>query len=300
MVDVSFARSVLLGGVVRRLAYTARRNLAVLIVACSPVQPATISADAPASRGHSVDCSLNGLRPEVLGIDGSDTTEWHGKFDMPDQPRLWQAADMDTVISRFRDGVRLRLGPRIDAKSLIERQRAIFAELPGEWRGEAVNGSLVLEERVGSIGSTNCIEAMLWKWQAARYPMLEHPTEFGAFVLRRNGEVRIYLSSADMVGQRLRSGLIKLVEADVAAGFEVVAHSHNHPFLFDRRVGDRMWTTEATKADVAGALAPSMTDVQLFRALRSSIGLREAWITNGLESARFMADDFNKLVARER
>jgi hypothetical protein len=61
-----------------------------------------------------------------------------------------------------------------------------------------------------------------------------------------------------------------------------------------------MWTIEATKADVAGALAPSITDVQVFRTLRSTIGLREAWITNGLESARFMADDFTKLVARER
>jgi hypothetical protein len=245
MFCISFARSassVDLIALVRRLTYAATRALPVWLVACSSVQPHTVSADVPARRGHPVDCSLSGLRPEVLVFDGSDSTEWHGKFDMADLPRLWQAADMDADISRFRDAVRLRLGSRIDAKSLIERQRTIFAELPEEWRGEAVNGSLVLEGRAGTIEPINCIEAMLWKWQAARFPMLEHPTEFGAFVLRRDGRMRIYLSSADLVGQRLRSGLVKLVEADVANGFEVVAHSHNHPFLFDRRVGDRMWT----------------------------------------------------------
>ena len=59
-----------------------------------------------------------------------------------------------------------------------------------------------------------------------------------------------------------------------------------------------MWTVEATKEDVAGALAPSMTDVQFYRNLRNSVSLQEAWVTNGLHTARFRADDFDMLTAR--
>jgi hypothetical protein len=243
-------------------------------------------------------CTLDRTTAEVITVEKADTSEWHGRFDLTDLPRLWEPAEPDEAISRFREAVRGRLGPDLDARSLIERQRVIFAATSAEWRGEAANATLVLEGRVGTINPVSCLEAMLWKWQAARYPMLEHPTEFGAFVLRGHGRVRVYLSSADLVGQKIRDAITKRVEADAAAGFRLVIHIHNHPFLFDRKVGDRMWTLEATKEDVAGALAPSMTDVHFYRNLRNSLGLQEAWVTNGLNTLRFPAAQFDVLTAR--
>ena len=243
-------------------------------------------------------CTLDTVTPVVIKVDGADSSEWHGRFDLSDLPYLWKPAEPDNVIARFRDAVRKRLGTDVSARTLLERQRAIFAALPPEWSGEATNARLLLEGRAGRITPISCLEAMLWKWQASRYPMLEHPTEFGAFVLRSKGRVRVYLSSADLVGQRSRDTITKLVETDVVAGFHVIAHIHNHPFLFNREVGDRMWTLEGTKGDVAGALAPSMTDVQLYRNLRRSHGLKEAWVTNGFETARFRADEFDTLVGR--
>jgi hypothetical protein len=41
-----------------------------------------------------------------------------------------------------------------------------------------------------------------------------------------------------------------------------------------------------------------MTDVHFYRALRESHGLEEAWVTNGLESARCPAAAFDVLVVR--
>ena len=243
-------------------------------------------------------CTLDRVTPEVIVVEGADASEWHGRFDLPDVPRLWEPAGPDEILSRFRDAGRGRLGPDLDPRSLLERQRRIFAAAPAEWRGEATNVTLVLERRVGKITPVSCLEAMLWKWQAARYPMLEHPTEFGAFVLRGHGRVRVYLSSADLVGQRIRGPITKLVRADASAGFRLLTHIHNHPFLFDRKVGDRMWTLEATKEDVAGALAPSMSDVQFYRNMRASLSLEEAWVTNGLNSSRFRAGEFDMLTAR--
>ncbi len=243
-------------------------------------------------------CSLDGVTPEVILVGEADASEWHGRFDLPDLPHLWQPAEPDEIISDFRKAVRARLGTDVDARALIERQRAIFATMPAEWRGEATNATLLLEGRAGTITPIGCLEAMLWKWQAARYPMLENPTEFGAFVLRGQGRVRVYLSSADLVGQRVRDEVTELVQADAVAGFQLLAHLHNHPFLFDRQVGDRMWTVEGTQEDVAGALAPSMTDVQFYRNLRDSHGLEEAWVTNGLETSRFDAGELDTLAAR--
>ena len=256
-----------------------------------------VSAALEQSTGES--CALDRITPEVIKVEKADASEWHGRFDLTDLPRLWEPAEPDEAISRFRETVRGRLlGRDLDARSLIERQRAIFAVAAPEWRGEAANATLLLEGRVGTITPVSCLEAMLWKWQAARYPMLEHPTEFGAFVLRGHGRVRVYLSSADLVGQRIRDEITKRVQADASAGFRLVTHIHNHPFLFNRKVGDRMWTLEATKEDVAGALAPSMTDVQFYRNLRNSLGLQEAWVMNGLNTSRFPAGEFDVLTAR--
>jgi hypothetical protein len=243
-------------------------------------------------------CVLDGIGTERIDVPGSGPDEWHGAFELPDLPRLWQPAEPDPVITGFRDAVRARLGPAVDARSLLERQAAIYGAMPPEWRGEAVNGALVLEGRVGTVHPVACLEAMLWKWQAARYPMLDHPTEFGAFILRGDGVVRVYLSSADLVGQRIRGPVVERVEGDIRRGYRLLAHLHNHPFLFNREVGDRMWTVEGTRDDVAGALAPSMTDVEFYRGLRDRYGLEEAWVTNGLETARFRGEDVDLLTAR--
>ena len=199
----------------------------------------------------------------------------------------------------YRRGVAARAGS-LAPRDLLARQRAIYAAISTpEAVRDAHNGAAVLEGRAGVIGPASCIEALLWERQAARYPMLEHPTEFSAFILRGDGRVRIYFSAADLVGHKVRGGITDLVNEDVRRSYALVAHLHNHPFLLGRVPGGRMWTTEATRDDVAGALAPSATDVQLYRWLREEIGLPAAWVTNGLATARFSAADFDVLAAAE-
>jgi hypothetical protein len=59
----------------------------------------------------------------------------------------------------------------------------------------------------------------------------------------------------------------------------------------------RSRATEDTVADVGGALAPSLTDVQAYRSMREAFGLQGAWVTNGLDSAHYSAEDFDRLSA---
>jgi hypothetical protein len=243
-------------------------------------------------------CTLDGIIPEVIARGETDTTEWHGRFDVPDSPYIWEPANHNEQILTFREAIRERLGADINSRDLIERQRAIFQTLSDEWSGEASNSALLLGGEAGTITDMSCLETMLWAWQDARYPMLDHPTEFGAFVLQGDGEVRVYLSSADLVGGRVNREVTEQMQADILAGFRLITHIHNHPFLFDREVGDRMWTIEATVEDIAGALAPSMSDVGFYRGFRESHGLEEAWITNGFQSSRFSSGEFDVLIAR--
>jgi hypothetical protein len=96
----------------------------------------------------------------------------------------------------------------------------------------------------------------------------------------------------DLVGQKIRHQVTDRVADDVAHGFVLVAHLHNHPFLLDRKVGDRMWTTPDTLADVAGALAPSLADARLWKSAAKEMAMHEGWITNGFASSHIPASAF--------
>jgi hypothetical protein len=126
--------------------------------------------------------------------------------------------------------------------------------------------------------------------------LIEHPTELSAFVLRGSGRVRVYFSTMDMVGQKIRGEVTDRVADDHAHGFHVLAHLHSHPFLFDRKVGDRMWTTQETIRDVAGTFAPSPADAELWNGAATELSIEGGWITNGIDSVRVPKSAFQKFA----
>jgi hypothetical protein len=232
----------------------------------------------------------------VLAVPEPGPAELHLRLELADSPELWLAVEADPELEAFRAAVRRRLGAPYDIRHLLERQRRINAA--ARTRGaarEAENGRLVLTGAVGGIAPMTCVELVAWREQARRFPMFQHPTEFGAFVLRRESRVRLYFSGADRMGGRIRQEVTGRVRSDVAKGWVLVAHLHNHPFLFERRVGDRLWTTEENREDIAGAVAPSLTDVHFYRNLRQGTQLREIWVTNGFETFRAPAADLGRL-----
>lgn len=266
--------------------------LALLLPGCGAA-----AAERPAAPSPRPLPSL-GAPLETIPVDGPRPGELHLLHELADSPELWQPMPDDELIAGYRARLSARLQGNLSPRHLLTRQRAVMAAIGTESaRGDAENATLLLEGRAGSIGPATCLEALLFREQARRYPMLEHPSEFGAFILRRKGTIRIYLSSLESVGGKIRREINERVGADAAAGFEVTAHLHNHPFLFDRVPGDRMWTTPETVADVAGAVAPSTNDAQFYRNIRDEVGLRGAWVTNGLDTARFTAQEIDLLRA---
>ncbi|NVJ19659.1 MULTISPECIES: hypothetical protein [Myxococcus] len=246
-------------------------------------------------------CELTEQPTEVIAVEGKPLPgERHEVFDFPDTPAWWADAPEDAERQRYREALRTRLGePALVQRALLERSQARFAARKDVARREAENSARVLDGSAGAVGPSSCLEWRLFQRQARRFPMLEHPTEFHAYVLRGPERVRVYFSGADHVGGKLRSEVTERVAQDIARGFRLVAHVHNHNFMFDRKPGDRMWTTPETVDDIGGGVAPSLSDVQAYRNLRESLRLEAAWVTNGLETGRFSAKDFDLLSAWE-
>jgi hypothetical protein len=268
-------------------------------VACALAAFLALTACAPTPRAPSPVAAASATTcpplppPTTIAVADAQPGELHELFDLEDTPELFAPSPDDAAAAAYRAAVTQKLGVAPEPHALLSRQAAVMASasLPLE----AQNGELVRSGRVGRIAPPNCIERALFARHAARFPLLTHPTEFGAFIVRGNGRVKLYFTSLDRVGGKLRGAVTDRVAADVAAGLVLVAHLHNHPFLFDRVPGDRMWTTPATVADVAGGLAPSVTDVQLYGAFTREMKLREAWLTNGFDGAHFSAADIQAL-----
>lgn len=258
---------------------------------CTTAPPSTPARAAQA-------CVLD-AQPEIIPVENPIEGELNEAFVLTDAPEWWAPAPMDARREQYRASLIARLGGEQELRplALLERSRALHEAMKGDRAREAENSTALLEGRTGVLGPISCLEWSLFQRQDGRFPMLEHPTEFGAYVLRGHGQIRVYLSGADRVGGKLRSEIRDRVMADVGQGFAPVAHGHNHNFMFDRKPGDRMWTTEESVNDVGGTLAPSLTDVQAWRRMRENFGLQGAWVTNGLDTARYTAGDFDRLSA---
>jgi hypothetical protein len=194
------------------------------------------------------------------------------------------------ALSAFLDTVRARVGP-LDARAQLARQIAYYAARPdSDSQGEAENGRLVLAGAVGALRPASCLESLLVDYQAARFPMASHPTEFHAVVMERgeagSREVRVYFAASGAPWPPRATLLFERVAADRREGWRAVAHLHNHPFLF------------AGEGDVAGANAPSLTDVQFWRHLRDEFGIERARVTNGFATFEAPAWSFDRLRAR--
>jgi hypothetical protein len=224
----------------------------------------------------------------------------------------WQPADLPALTS-FRRAVEARLEAANvlpDAAGLLRRQVAHYAARGhSDSRREAENGRLVLDGAVGTMRPLSCLEALLLDFQARRFPMVDRPTELQAFVLRRNVPAEdssaaaadadtpalVYFAASGAPWPPGVGRLVPLLESKVREGWRVIAHVHNHPFYLDRLTP---LASGPPTSDIAGALAPSITDVRFYRSMHAGLGLETALVTNGFATLEIPAASFGRLHAR--
>lgn len=205
---------------------------------------------------------------------------------LPDDPSLASAVLPEAPSLRdFRERITGDLDP--------DPYRILQIQLPHVDGGDADNVGLVLEGRAGALRPMNCLEGWLFATQTARAveqgrTMYTHPTEFLSYVLERADTLKVWYYTVDQPGV---GGLARLhgpVAEDIEAGWTLVRNIHNHNFFPD---------TDADADAVLGGTVPSATDVGLLRAMRSSIGLSRASITNGFHTIDLESADFDAFRA---
>jgi hypothetical protein len=174
-----------------------------------------------------------------------------------------------------------------DQRSLLEQQRDVFIRYLGPEAGEL--HQRVLDGVIGQLGEVTCLQSVLFDLQNADWPPSDGPVEMGALILQRQvgagTELRAHVKTpeqSDILSLSMAE-LMPLVEADVVDGWQLLAHMHSHPPVPDGTF------------DVAGTVLPSSPDAQHYRELRDELGMLEAWITNGTDSARYIAAELDEL-----
>ncbi len=142
---------------------------------------------------------------------------------------------------------------------------------------------LLLRGEVGRITSATRLERRLFEVGLEASPPWRFPGEVMAWVLRSSAEPgrwRVYASFGDGRATDgsppVSQAVLERVAADLSRGWALQAHLHSHPFM----------VAYPPAPHVGGTVYPSDEDLQGLAPLLESWGLREVWITNGLDTLR--------------
>lgn len=250
-------------------------GLLLLLAACtSPPadEPSGALADTPAPL-----CAFTS--PPAVQVDAP--ASFLQVWEEPDRPELHTSALPDSPsLQAFRKEI----------AAVVDTAAAAFLEtqLPLVTGGDADNVRLVLSGEAGTIRPMTCLEGLLMATLTDRSlargtTLFTDPTEFVSYVLERDGMLRVWFYTVDMAGVRGLGTLHEPVTADLEDGWTMVENIHNHNVF----PGAEM---------VLGGVAPSATDMQLFRNMRQTLGLTRASIVNGFHALEMTGDDLARFV----
>lgn len=201
----------------------------------------------------------------------------------------------------FQAELRAFLGPE-PAQTALLSAKAARAQGSGDGHNAGVAAALAATH----IRPIERFEALLLERQMRRLDMVAHPSEFLAVVLRsKDGRrLRVFQYTVNQAGIGGVGRVRPAVEAALATGaWELWLMLHNHNVFFRGDGPPRRVVTagrgNGPPGEKGGLVCPSDHDVRLFRAWRDELGLREAWITNGLETGHWPADTFDRFKAAE-
>jgi hypothetical protein len=155
------------------------------------------------------------------------------------------------------------------------------------WEDENFNNDLAYRGGIGSVEPISCLDALLFAEQNARFPQLDHPTEFLASVLRRKiGEreelMVIFGAGNEMFPPSSVNGS-EIIDGYVAQGWRYWYLLHNH-------------TRQPNGA--LGIPVPSTSDVRFARSLAQVRGLERVRVTNGFYTFDASVDEIAEFRAR--
>lgn len=187
-------------------------------------------------------------------------------WDMEDRPILWSPASPQS-------------SGHGDFAAKLERRVAETDALKLLAQSPTANNKLVAANFRRWIHPATCLEKLLQGTQHQRLDTFATPTEFASFVLRSQRRLRIYYYTVNQDGIGSMTPLTDPVRRDLKEGWRVLLALHNHNF-------------HPGQPGLNGIPAPSVPDAHFTNAVGKELGLQEAWITNGVNTARIPAAAF--------
>lgn len=224
-------------------------------------------------------CQLDAAPTAIV----SDTSRLLQYWIVEDRPVFASTAVPDSPALR---AFRSEIGGRLDT----DPRALLRAQLPHVEGGDAANVRAVLDEEAGRIRPIRCLEALLLSAQAERTraqgsSMFERPTEFAAWILERDGALKIWYFTVDQPGIGSLAPLHGMVAADMERGWRVRQLLHNHNFFPDEE-------------RVLGGVVPSVSDVGYYLMVMGQYGAPLASITNGFDTLDLGPGDLGALAYR--
>ncbi|HUO85622.1 MAG TPA: hypothetical protein VM534_10960, partial [Thermoanaerobaculia bacterium] len=243
----------------------------VLIVACSSGTP---WSNEEVVRPHAANPFLEIEPDRHIDDDGVVLLMW----EVADDRSLWGPAPAGlTHLQSWRRAIEVIVGGT-DPAYLMQRNRELYPWLENEHEGQRRINRQVEKGELGRWRPMNALESYLLDFHAARYPLLEQPSELGALILSRRtaeGErTRIYyLTDGDGLPPRQAIGtVLQKAKADVQMGWDARAFLHNHTFDF------------ANEKGMLAIAAPSESDLQIIASIRRHLEVDLVWIIDGFNS----------------
>lgn len=190
-------------------------------------------------------------------------------WDVRDRSVLWSQTIPDAGSYRqFRDEL-AGLEVETDPVRLLDRS-------PTE------NNLIVMENAGDWIRPAGCLEMLLIGRQHGRLNTFETPTEFASIVLRSHDgdRLRVYYYTINHDGIGRMDPVVEPALQDKRDGWEVLIALHSHVF-------------HPGQPEIDGILAPSEPDADFHVRFHETSGVREAWITNGVDTVRMPASSFH-------
>jgi hypothetical protein len=217
--------------------------------------------------------------------------ELHQVWTLNDSP-LYESSTVadDPAFSDFQSEIKKRVSD-LDQYSILKREYQDFMQSGDPaFLAEAHATQLVFTKQAGHIRPIYCLESAFLTIQLKRQSMIEQPSEFGAFILKSTDsthpQLKIYYSTFDRPGGKISPIVTSLIENDLANGWVLWRHLHNHNFMFQNSIS------------VMGGTCPSRPDLQLYLDLVRTYGLQSAAVTNGFDTNEMTRADFIKLTSQ--
>jgi hypothetical protein len=230
-----------------------------------------------------------GFRTFVYTEPLTDELYSEGEIEDGELYRIWEDWVNETVPRNYNG-----LNP-FNQTEMLQHQREIFAGAGYDVSDFDVilNGTIVAPDGEGpALNPINCIESLTWGLQNFYHPLIEDPTEYGAYILEDENSrfVRVYLQTGPSIGVPALSWADDAIKADIAEGWSIRAFLHLHPFVPDN----------IRYQDPAGTCIPSSGDLGFFHKDVGRFGgaFAEAWITNGLNSIRFSMNQLDEFTGK--